>query len=98
MSIKFNINGNLNNNLASTANMLHQIRKLPDEAYKFFVGITPIDTGNARKSTSKSGNTINANYPYAKRLDEGWSKQAKDGMVKPTEAFLRKRMHQITGK
>ena len=50
---------------------------------------TPINTGNARKNTrlsqSKKNYVIQAKYPYAGRLDEGWSKQSPKGMTAPTE-------------
>ena len=55
------------------------------KAYDFFKAKTPIRSGNARSRTSlKNKNTIDANYAYAKRLDEGYSKQAPQGMVEPT--------------
>ena len=41
---------------------------------------------------------IQANYPYAQRLDEGWSKQAPDGMSKPTEQFIDNRLKKIMRK
>jgi hypothetical protein len=68
---------------------------LPQQAYKEFVAITPIDKGNARRKTHLSGKTIKADYPYAKRLDEGYSKQAPDGMVNPISIFIKKRIAQI---
>lgn len=45
--------------------------------------------GNAKKHTIKSGDEIRANYPYAQRLDNGWSRQSPQGMVKPTIAAIR---------
>jgi hypothetical protein len=51
---------------------------------------TPIDTGNARRNTKLSGDSILAQYPYAKRLNEGYSKQAPDGMSKPTDDYIKK--------
>jgi hypothetical protein len=79
--------------------VMAQVQKLPQEAYNHFKSITPIDTGNARGRTSLKGNkTIEADYPYAKRLDEGWSRQAPRGMIKPTEEFINKRIKQITGR
>ena len=80
---------------SSLAKIQRQLDALPQEAYKEFVKETPIKSGNARRNTKLKGDEIQANYPYAKRLDEGYSKQSPDGMVKPTEAFLRKRMKQI---
>jgi hypothetical protein len=72
-----------------------KLDKVPDEAHKVFVANTPIRSGNARRNTKLQKDTIKANYPYAKRLDEGYSKQAPDGMVKPTVEFIRKRIKQI---
>lgn len=59
-------------------------QKIVTDAYSFFVSQTPIRTGNARNRTSLIGNTIMANYPYAKRLDDGYSRQSPEGMVGPT--------------
>jgi len=72
-----------------------KLKLLPQEAYKEFVKETPIRSGRARRSTKLNGNVINANYPYAKRLDEGYSDQSPDGMTTPTEAFVKKRVKQI---
>jgi len=71
------------------------IAKLPKEAFNQFVKDTPKRSGNARRKTKLSGNKIVAGYAYAKRLDEGYSKQAPQGMTKPTEQFIQKRMKQI---
>lgn len=62
--------------------------ELAREAYDFFKQTTPIDTGRARRNTKLSGDKILAQYPYAVRLDTGYSKQAPDGMSKPTEQFI----------
>jgi hypothetical protein len=41
--------------------------------------------GNAKRKTRLKGDTIHADYPYAKRLDEGYSKQNNGvGMTEPT--------------
>ena len=79
----------------SIDNILLQIDKLPREAYKEFVKDTPVRSGNARRKTRLSGNKIVAGYNYAQKLDEGFSRQAPDGMTKPTEEFIKKRMTQI---
>jgi len=76
-----------------------EIQQLPQEAYKVFVQETPIQRGNARRNTKLKNKTIEANYPYAKRLNEGYSKQSPAGMVKPTEEFIAKQFVKIiTGK
>ena len=58
--------------------------RVMDRAYKFFVNNTPYKTGNAQRNTDLVDHVIEANYPYAKRLDEGYSRQAPRGMTKPT--------------
>lgn len=75
-----------------------ELKELPKEAKKEFVKNTPIRTGNARRKTRLNKDTIEANYPYAKKLDEGYSKQAPEGMTKPTEQFIQQRVKQIMRK
>lgn len=79
----------------SIDNILRKIDDLPQEAYREFVKDTPVRSGNARRKTRLSGNKIIAGYNYAQKLDEGYSRQAPDGMTKPTEEFIKKRMTQI---
>lgn len=68
--------------------MLEDLEDMPRDvmktSLKFLKKKTPIDSGNARRRTSLSRTTINSKYPYAGRLDEGWSKQAPDGFTDPT--------------
>jgi hypothetical protein len=71
---------------------------LPKEAVVEYRNLTPKKSGNARRKTTLKGNTIQANYPYAGRLDEGYSKQAPNGMTKPWEQWLQKRIKQIMGR
>ena len=70
-------------------------KTLPPKAHKFFRRTTPIDTGNARRKTSLDGNTIRADYPYANRLNEGYSRQAKRGMTQPTIAYIRRELRKL---
>lgn len=73
-----------------------KLNNVPDEAFDFFVKQTPIRSGNARRNTRlQNKETIQADYPYAKRLDEGYSKQSPKGMIKPTINFIRKRVKEI---
>lgn len=83
---------------AGLRRMQSQLSKLPSEAYDFWVKATPKRTGNARRKTKLKKDTIEANYPYAQRLDEGWSRQAPDGMSKPTEKFVTDRLRKILRK
>jgi len=73
-------------------------KTLPKEGYDYFVDSTPIRSGNARRNTILRGNTIDANYAYAERLDEGYSRQSPKGMSGPTEKFLQKRIDDLIGK
>lgn len=72
--------------------------RLPSEAVRVFKEETPIKTGNARRKTRLQGETIKADYPYATELDKGKSKQAPDGMTKPTKEYIDKRVKQIMRK
>lgn len=54
------------------------------QAYSVFLNATPKKTGNAQDNTILKGNVIEADYPYAQRLDLGWSKKKPQGMTKPT--------------
>ena len=62
------------------------------KGHRFFKDHTPIDSGNARRSTQLNKTTIEANYPYAQRLDSGWSRQAPDGMTQPTIDYIEKEL------
>jgi len=84
-----------------------QLKNLPREAFQEFKKITPVDTGNARRNTTRQGSVIDANYNYATVLDKGrhmtnkgmrGSKQAPRGMTKPTQEFIQRRVKQITGR
>lgn len=76
-------------------NRVKQIKKVLDPnnltnvGFPVFVKNTPIKTGNARSHTFKGNGEIDAAYPYAQRLDRGWSRQSPQGMVKPTIAAIR---------
>lgn len=72
-----------------------QLAKLPEQAYQVFRAATPKATGNARKNTRLKGDTIEANYAYATRLDDGYSPKSPQGMTKPTEQFLQKTADKI---
>ena len=65
--------------------------QLASEAYNYFRSITPIapvNGGNARRNTRLVGDEIRADYAYATRLDNGWSRQAPNGMSEPTTKFI----------
>ena len=74
---------------------LEEIQKRTDEdeiakyAHSVWTKYTPVRSGNARRSTSLVNNEIHADYAYALRLDQGWSKQyGGQGMSKPTLAAV----------
>lgn len=94
----------VNTMAASIKRIQRKLDKLPQEAYNVFKNNTPVKTGNARRSTKLKGNTIEANYQYAQVLDKGrhmtrrgmrGSEQAPEGMTKPTEQYIKKRVGQI---
>lgn len=80
---------------ASTNKMLADLKQIPTQAARVFIENTPKRTGNARRSTRLRGNTIDANYAYADRLNEGWSRQSPDGMWAPTESFIRRQLNRL---
>jgi hypothetical protein len=72
-----------------------KLKVVPQDALVEFIKDTPIRSGNARRNTKLRGKTIVADYAYAQKLDDGYSSQSPDGMTKPTEAFIRKRVATI---
>lgn len=66
---------------------------------KYYKRITPKDTGNAQRNTTRTKKKITSNYAYAGRLDEGWSKQAPEGMSNPAldkfDEFIANRLRNI---
>ena len=71
-----------------------EINKVKDFAHDEFRSITPVRTGNARRNTRRTQQGVEADYNYANRLNTGYSKQAPDGMTKPTveaiQAYVRR--------
>lgn len=63
---------------------IRALDRLPRATHAEFVRQTPIRSGNARRQTRLVGDTISADYPYASRLENGWSRQAPTGMSEPT--------------
>lgn len=94
MSIKLKVD----NITPSLSKIQSSIPNVVQSTYKYFVSVTPKDKGNARNKTKLQGNTINADYPYAQRLNKGWSKQAPKGMVAPTIEFLKRALRRIVRK
>lgn len=93
--IKLNIKG-IDDLTSKFKKIQKKLNNVPEEAYNFFVKETPIRSGNARRRTKlRNKETIVADYPYAQRLDEGYSKQSPKGMTNPTSNFIRKRVKQI---
>ena len=86
MSITFNMSG-LTKKLKKLSTLSEEVI---EPAYEFFVENTPIKTGNARRNTKLKKKSIEANYTYAAKLDDGYSKQSPKGMTKPTEKLITK--------
>ena len=92
----------LNFDMTQVSRMFDQAEKvaatLPKEAYEVFRDETPYRSGNAYRNTRLRNNVIEANYAYAERLDDGYSRLKPRGMTEPTEKFLRKRINELIGK
>jgi hypothetical protein len=96
MKIDVKITGNMKQVFQ---HMKDELRELPENAYKEFVKNTPVRNGYARRNTRLKNKSIQADYPYAGKLDQGYSKQSPDGMTNPTEQFIEKEFIKImTGK
>ena len=96
MGIKFTIDNK------GTLSHLNDLTKIPKElikdAYDVFKENTPYRSGNARSKTYLGGNEIRAEYPYAARLDDGYSKKRPDGMIKPTVEFIDQQLKKLVEK
>lgn len=62
-----------------------QEREVVKVAYDTWIKFTPRASGNAVRNTKLVNNEIRAEYPYALRLDQGYSRQNNGvGMSGPT--------------
>jgi len=94
---------NIKVNTRDFEQLLGQLDKLPGKVMKKaepdMVRNTPIRSGNARRNTKRRGDTkIVANYGYAGRLDDGWSRQAPDGFTDPTIDFIEDEVSRQVGR
>ena len=87
--------GNIDRSLNRLENRIDDIRQ---SAHQEFVRVTPIRTGNARRSTDLKGKEIQANYNYAVALEKDHrSRQAPNGMSEPTIDHVKKIVRRILG-
>jgi hypothetical protein len=78
-------------NVAKTMNEYSKLAKtVAKKTYTYFRDITPERTGNAKRRTRLKDTTITADYNYASKLDEGYSRQAPEGMTGPSIDFMEK--------
>jgi hypothetical protein len=69
--------------------MFKELEDMPqfvmEKTYPYLKDRTPIKGGNARSKTrlEKNRSVIGSRYPYADRLDTGWSPQAPNGFTEP---------------
>jgi hypothetical protein len=75
-----------------------QIRTLPRRTYQEWIRQTPKASGNARRRTDLRTNVIFANYPYAQRLNKGYSPKAPRGMSLPVLEWMIKQLRLILRK
>jgi hypothetical protein len=71
------------------------LQQIAQQGHTHFKKITPKRSGNAKNRTVLNKGNIEANYPYAVRLDKGWSRQAPRGMVQPTIEYMRKLVNHV---
>lgn len=89
--------------MGKLSNRLEQIQakltadQLVNVGYPVFVENTARRSGNARRNTRKTSSEIRADYAYASRLDQGWSKQRPNGMTKPTKEAIRQYIKKTLG-
>jgi hypothetical protein len=91
----------MKSNISSRLKYLQQYitaQRMTDVAYPAFVKNTPVRTGYAKQHTTRTANEIDAAYPYAKRLDEGYSKQSPKGMVEPAIQAVRDYVRKTLGR
>lgn len=96
--IKVDVSVGNNNISTGIAKIKQQLRQFPQQAHDEFVSLTPRRSGNAQRSTRLVNDVIHADYPYAQRLDSGWSKQAPNGMTIPFGRWMQKKLKSIFGK
>jgi hypothetical protein len=95
MNIQLTITDQITKDLKDKARVLKEIKQ---PALEEFRRLTPRRTGKARSNTLLQGTTIKANYPYAQRLEEGYSKQAPQGISKPWTKWMDAEVNKRLGK
>jgi len=94
--IKVSVKVSKNAFTPAVKNMTQALSALPTQGLKEFQRLTPIDSGNARNRTILTQNEIQADYPYAQRLDNNWSKQTKgQGIVAPFTRWWQAQLKRI---
>lgn len=87
MRVSLKVQSNVAKAMAEYSKIASVVAK---KTYTYFKEQTPIRTGNARRNTRLKDQTIEANYNYASKLDEGYSKQSPEGMTGPSIDFMEK--------
>ncbi len=87
-----------NNISESITKVQEELNTLPAKSLDKFKELTPVRSGNARRKTKLRGNEIEADYPYANRLNEGWSRQAPDGIETPFMKWVSAQVKKILRK
>jgi hypothetical protein len=78
-----------NKQMSKALKALDDLPEFAEAAMKQNTPIAPVKGGNARRNTNLQGNTVVANYPYAERLEDNWSKQTRgQGIIAPTEKMI----------
>ena len=96
--IKVNVRVTQNQITPAIQRQVAALAALPAQGVQKFQALTPKDTGNARSRTRLQSKEIVADYPYAQRLDDNWSKQTRgQGIVAPFTKWWTAQLRRIAG-
>lgn len=87
MRVNLKVKSNVAKTMAEYSKLASVVAK---KTYTYFKAITPERTGNAKRRTRLNDTTITADYNYAGKLDEGYSRQAPQGMTGPSIDYMEK--------
>jgi hypothetical protein len=73
--------------------ILKGIERMEEDVHRDLQSGTPVDTGRARRGWTRTSEGSENRVPYINALDDGHSKQAPNGIVKPALNKLRQRFN-----
>lgn len=73
--------------------ILKGIERMEEDVHRDLISGTPVDTGRARRGWTRTKDGSENRVPYIDALDDGHSKQAPNGIIKPALNKLRQRFN-----